>query len=683
MKFNFRQIRASFSKELLVVLVLGFVAVGALVAWNQSQVRQIESRFIENQVQTVLDHKRTAIEHAMGAVYDDARTISLLPSVRRIQGGNRKDDAQDVVQEGRFTEEGHQTVQQIYNNLATRVHVSEVYAVIEGLNSAAGEIPFFMYDAPVMDNAETAEEKDETPNADRPEESEQAEYAYFPKQIAAIRAAHPRFTFKTMDEVPAYLSPLMRTCDNDQYPSIKTGNERETYGFLYSVPFYATTGELRGVISAILRANTLEALLLDRPFVPVTEADVAEQKQAGWAMPEPSRFVLSNAKYDIHIQDRRVPELPQWLEKGVPERNTFKVSLAVHGDAPWELRYYLPESEIEASSQGQRHAFWLLLSVVLGALFAASLAMVLFARLRSQLGAPTATVLRIAHRIAEGDLSADVRGANADQNTLLAALGSTTVQLSNIAQVIKLEANSLGAYSNEISSEVADLAQRTQGQANFLATATDTVRKLGQTVQENADNTRSATDLALQASTVAQQGGEMVDQVVHTMHGINDASKRISDITTLIDNIAFQTNILALNAAVEAARAGDQGRGFAVVAGEVRNLAKRSADAAHEIKDLITTSVERVERGSTDVAKAGETMRKVVAAIQQVNASVEKISKVSAAQISGLSDVGEAVTQLDEVTHQNAALVEQLSTTTANLNQQSKALLNTVAVFKT
>jgi len=672
------------SKELGLVGLVGLVAVLGLVWWNQTQVAQIEARFIDSQIHTVLEHKRAEVEKDLGAVYDEIRTISMLPSVRAIKGGNRKDGDEDVVKAGRFTAEGHQTVQQIYNTLASRVHVSEVYAVIEGIQGDKGEVPFFMYDTPVMNNAEVAAKKDETPNPDRPEESEVAEYAYFPEQIAAIRSAHPRFDFKSMDEVPAYVSPLMRTCDNDQYPSIKDGNVKETHGLLYSVPFYSEGGDLRGVISAIIRANTLEALLLGVPFVPITAQDLQEQKQAGWSLPEPARFILRNDKYKIQVQDRRSSSLVEDMAQGVANRNVFKVALGVHSDSPWALDYYLPEADIRASSAGQRQAFWLLLLVVGGALLTACVATLLFARLRSKLGAPAQTVWAAAHQIAEGDLTLQLsRESTGDAATLLSALRSTTENLSRIVQDIKQEADKLGGASSEIDSSITDLAHRTVGQADSLASAASTMRKLGETVQATAENTRTATELALQASQVAQQGGTMVGQVVQTMQGINDSSRRIADIIAVIDGIAFQTNILALNAAVEAARAGEQGRGFAVVASEVRSLAKRSADAAREIKDLINASVDRVEQGVNEVGRAGATMQEVVAAIERVNASVEKISNVSSEQIASISDVGQAVDHLDQVTHQNAALVERLSGTTHQLNRQAQALVGSVAVFKT
>jgi methyl-accepting chemotaxis protein len=208
------------------------------------------------------------------------------------------------------------------------------------------------------------------------------------------------------------------------------------------------------------------------------------------------------------------------------------------------------------------------------------------------------------------------------------------------------------------------------------------MEQLSATVKQNSDSARQANLLAQSASTTAVQGGEVVARVVETMKGINDSSKKISDIISVIDGIAFQTNILALNAAVEAARAGDQGRGFAVVASEVRSLAGRSAEAAKEIKRLINASVERVELGTTQVDQAGNTMDEVVRGIKRVTDLMGEISAASNEQSAGVSQVGEAVMQMDQVTQQNAALVEEMAAAASSLKSQAQELVETVAVFK-
>jgi methyl-accepting chemotaxis protein len=236
--------------------------------------------------------------------------------------------------------------------------------------------------------------------------------------------------------------------------------------------------------------------------------------------------------------------------------------------------------------------------------------------------------------------------------------------------------------NTEIARGNQDLSARTEQQASALEKTASSMEQLGSTVSQNADNAKQANQLALGASSIAMQGGEVVADVVQTMRGINDSSKRIADIISVIDGIAYQTNILALNAAVEAARAGDQGRGFAVVAGEVRSLAQRSADAAKEIKSLIGASVEQVEHGTALVDKAGHTMTGIVDSIRRVADIMGEISAASIEQNPGVGLVGEAVSQMDQATQQNAALVEQSAAAAESLSSQARQLVDAVAVFR-
>jgi methyl-accepting chemotaxis protein len=291
--------------------------------------------------------------------------------------------------------------------------------------------------------------------------------------------------------------------------------------------------------------------------------------------------------------------------------------------------------------------------------------------------------LAVAQAVAEGDLSSQVvvQGSN-EAAQLLGALARMNERLREIVQAVRHNSEGVATASAQIASGNADLSLRTEQQASALQETATSMEQLGSTVKASADNAREANQLALNASTVAVQGGEVVGLVVETMRGINDSSRKIADITSVIDGIAFQTNILALNAAVEAARAGEQGRGFAVVASEVRSLAQRSAEAAKEIKRLITASVERVEQGSVLVDRAGSTMNEVVVSIKHVTDIMGEISAASNEQSTGVSQVGEAVSQIDQATQQNAALVEESAAAAESLKQQAGQLVATVAVFK-
>ena len=307
---------------------------------------------------------------------------------------------------------------------------------------------------------------------------------------------------------------------------------------------------------------------------------------------------------------------------------------------------------------------------------AAILAVVAAVWLIRSIQRPLRSAVEVADRVAEGDLTAQIETRSNDElGLLLAALQRMQVSLIQTVQNVRVGADGVATASNQIAVGNIDLSSRTEEQASALEQTAASMEELGSTLRQNAENARQANQLALSASTVAQQGGEVVGQVVDTMRGINESSRKIADIIGVIDSIAFQTNILALNAAVEAARAGEQGRGFAVVAGEVRNLAQRSAEAAKEIKELITDSVVRVDQ-------AGSTMTEVVASIRRVTDIVGEISAASSEQSQGVAQIGEAVTQMDQTTQQNAALVEESAAAADSLSKQAQDLVNAVAVFK-
>ncbi len=285
-------------------------------------------------------------------------------------------------------------------------------------------------------------------------------------------------------------------------------------------------------------------------------------------------------------------------------------------------------------------------------------------------------------RVAHGDLSMPIVVTSRDETgLLLSALQRMQHNLVATVSKVRSSSDSVALASGEIAQGNQDLSSRTERQASALEETAASMEQLGATVRQNADSTQQANQLAQRASGLVVRGGAVVAQVVGTMKGINEASKRIADITSVIDSIAFQTNILALNAAVEAARAGEQGRGFAVVASEVRILAGRCADAAKEIKSLINTSVERVAQGTTLVDTAGNTMDEVVDAIRKLSDIVAEISAASTEQATGVAQVGEAVTQMDQATQQNAALVEEMAAAASSLNNQSHELVQAVAAF--
>ena len=332
----------------------------------------------------------------------------------------------------------------------------------------------------------------------------------------------------------------------------------------------------------------------------------------------------------------------------------------------------------ERADATQRAMLLVLLMLLLGLGGGAALS-VFFVR---SITGPVGDAVRVARAVADGNLAIEVPvlGSN-ELGQLMAALSDMREHLEQVVTAVMHGSESVATASAEIAQGNNDLSDRTEQQASALEQTAASMEQLGSTVNQNADSARQANQLAQSASTVAVRGGDVVGQVVNTMRDINNSSRKIADIISVIDGIAFQTNILALNAAVEAARAGEQGRGFAVVASEVRLLAGRSAEAAREIKALITASVERVEHGSTLVDHAGATMTEVVDAIKRVTDIMGEISSASSEQSLGVAEIGEAVGQMDQVTQQNAALVEQMAAAASSLKSQAQDLLATVAVF--
>lgn len=296
---------------------------------------------------------------------------------------------------------------------------------------------------------------------------------------------------------------------------------------------------------------------------------------------------------------------------------------------------------------------------------------------------PLNKAIEIANTLAAGDLQTTITNEFSDEfGALINSLKQTGINLRATVSDIRNSAESVRQASSEIASGNLDLSQRTEEQASSLEETASSMEELTSTVKQNADNAREANQLSTNASNIALKGGQMMGKVVDTMSSISDSSSKIANIINTINEIAFQTNILALNAAVEAARAGEQGRGFAVVATEVRNLAQRSATAAKEIKSLIHDSVEKVENGNNLVSEAGKTMEDIVSAVQQVTVIMSEITAASLEQSLGIEQINQAVAQMDEVTQQNAALVEEAAASAESLEHQAKDLIGSISIFK-
>ena len=419
-------------------------------------------------------------------------------------------------------------------------------------------------------------------------------------------------------------------------------------------------------------ADVLTGALNELRALPLSAATVSSLSQA---LPLATQYVaaarstIQAARLDAAAGQARMPD----LQRAFGELETRMAQLSESIEANSDRM----KSVAAAGVARTRLQIGVALALAAVGLVAASL---LLAR---RMTGPMDRAVELAERLAEGDLRTQVVPDGNDETIrLMAAMARMQENIAGIVRDVQANADNVATASAQIAQGNADLSSRTEQQASALEETAASMEELSGTVRQNADNARQGKEMALGASAVASQGGEVVGQVVRTMQDINEASRRIVDIISVIDGIAFQTNILALNAAVEAARAGEQGRGFAVVASEVRSLAGRSAEAAREIKGLISDSVGRVEQGTALVERTRSTMTEVVEAIRRVNDIMGQISTASTEQSTGVAQVGEAVTQMDQATQQNAALVEQSAAAAESLRLQAHKLVQAVAVFR-
>jgi methyl-accepting chemotaxis protein len=413
---------------------------------------------------------------------------------------------------------------------------------------------------------------------------------------------------------------------------------------------------------------------------------------------EAKRLLESLPQGDVRALVARFAEAHAQMGEGYRKGlQAFKVANFDHaaGDAavkgidraPSELLKQASEQIVAASAAGvaaatgaSATAKTVSLSLMLAVLVFGIAGSMLVAR---QVTRPLNEAIEVCEKIAAGDLSGRIDVRTTDETgRLLQSMRTMAERLTSMVWRIRQLSESIGVATRQIAAGNQDLSSRTEEQASSLEETASSMEELTSTVRQNADNARQANSLAASASEIVDQGRQKVDEVVTTMHDIADSSRRIEDIIQVIDGIAFQTNILALNAAVEAARAGEQGRGFAVVAGEVRNLAQRSASAAKEIKDLIGSSVAKVDAGSNLVVDAGKQMHESVGAVKRVTDIVSEIAAASGEQAAGIEQVNQAVAQMDQVTQQNAALVEEAAAAAASLQEQARSMVEAVSVFK-
>ncbi|MBY0454669.1 MAG: Tar ligand binding domain-containing protein [Burkholderiaceae bacterium] len=443
---------------------------------------------------------------------------------------------------------------------------------------------------------------------------------------------------------------------------------------LAAIHDHATGTHLDAIATNRTEANRITAALQTLAKNPEEKAllQKAQNTRNAW------REKLDQVSHAIEAGDFSPTTMALFLKAGREEGEDALKALRAYRDYQVQQAHHT----YQAAEERYRHALMgFSMAILLGLLAAGMIGASTIQFLGHQLGGEPGAAAAVARRVGAGDLNVPVHTKPGDSTSLMAQLQSMQSNLGHVVTQVRQGSESVAAASAQIASGNHDLSTRTETQAGALQETSASMEQLSATVRQNADNARQANQLALHASGVAARGGEVVAQVVDTMQQINAASHRISEITGVIDGIAFQTNILALNAAVEAARAGEQGRGFAVVASEVRALAIRSADAAKSIKGLIGANVSSVEQGSALVGQAGVTMAEVVDSIGRVTDIMGAMSIASDEQSLGVSQINQAVAQMDQVTQQNSAMVEEMAAAASSLKIQAQELLKTVEVF--
>ena len=673
-------IRSGESRWLLLsIIALLVLAAGAnhwIVGQHEIDRAALIAEARRDAAETLLKPKQREIESMFRIMYESARTIALLPGVRKIEGRNRRNEADDVIATRRFSDDAALTVQQIYNNLAANIAVSEVYGVLKGFSPDRGEIPFFMYDQLIVaGNARNEGTADEGASDDTPEEAEEEEYRAYVRQLDDLGRSHPRFNFASLGDVPAVGSQVLRTCDNSQYPSLKSGDPRNAEGILYSVPFYRMNGQFNGLISVVLRTNALEARLLGLPTLPLTSADRDMLKRDGMKVPEaPARFILVNGERGLSIHDRRFSDAPGTLEtlRSVRSPDLLSVPLTIRDASPWQL-VYLFDANAETAKMASEHRVYVArlagANVIAGMLILMVIAS--WGTKRRQERRIAAFAERMAG-YAEGKRELDSR---VDSEQFSGELRNVAVhfnrfldELTSIVHKVKGSSETFANAARQISETSMTLSQSASEQAAVIERTTTDVHDMATSIDLSSRNATDTDSIARTASAEAEQGVDAVRTMIASLRSITGE-------LALIDAVAHQTNLLALNAAIEAARAGEHGRGFAVVAAEVRQLAERTKKIAAGVGDISRDSETIAER-------TGELLGRMLPEIQETAVLVRKIADASQSQASGAGSVGKSVTEIAAVAQHNAAASEELAATAQELRAHSEELERLMAFFR-
>jgi len=686
------------------------------------------------------------INHFFETIYKSNRTISLLPSVRNIKDGNRSSDAEDILKEKRFSEEAHLSVQQLYNNLASSVSVSEIYALHKNFHPEKGEIPFFMYDQLIIgkgqeDNSNEenpspeesiTQEKTEsgsssTPTSDIPEESEEAEYRYFPFQIEHFNTPYQTLSLRDLDEIPSHSSPVLRTCDNSQYLSISSGDSSNALGIFYSTPIYDLNHKFLGIITTVFRTNVLEAHLLGMPYLIITKEDEQSARRENISYPdELGNFVLVQAQQNTYIGDRRNASLLESIKNlGRADSITdqiYSTTLPIRDDNPWRLYYqYSPQALKVVENQENRFLFLMLTCIAVLSLL--SFVGIVYVENKNQQLRNLAQKLDEAEK--QGDLTVKLTLNRKDEVGELARLFERFTEkmhkimklITSHTQTLVRSSTDLGRVSSEISlsskssgdlaSRVLDSSETFSKNIHILASSSEemssSIKDVAHSVKEMNSSLAEVSKSCMRECENTQTASRQTEEASKTLRDLNLASREIGKIVDLISSISNRTSLLALNASIEAASAGPAGKGFAVVANEVKELSRQTAQATEQIRSQVeginnftqksAQSVDGVNKIIEDINQIAQT---IAAAVEQQSATMGDIAQnfenvsLSAADVTknisefalGLNGIVESMQKVKTSSDLSTHGVLDINQNIQNLEKLSGELDTVVSQFK-
>ena len=649
-----------------VVIVIFLIVFGWLTySYNKEKETVIQS-YQNNFIHDEFYKKKNEVERTFTLIYQSLRTISLVPSVRKISGKNRQNEKEDVVESNRFSADGALTVQQLYNNLVANVSVSEIYAVLNHFDHSKGEIPFFMFDKVLISPNDKTEEKKETKTPDTPEESEDEEYRYFPTMLQNLKQSSPVFDpQKGLDSIPAHSSQLMRTCDNDQYKSIKDGDINDSKGIIYAVPFYNLNNRLSGAITAVIRKNVLEALLLGVPKLVITPEDKKEFEEKKWLIPqEPSRFFLMNAKTGVFLSDRRLAlndtqknSITSTVLAGMNTDMLFSQKISVQDNQDWFLAFDFSATPWMQEVSQTRNQY--LLKVFGAALL--SLLVLIFLKVQT---------VRI--RGAVNFISTQLARINAELQSASQASKTNGEELS-------LSVDSMAATVREIAASVVEI----ESQALVSTQSAQAAQNISTQLANETDLAMQHIENLLTEMRDISQSNEKVAQIAHAIREIQLKTKNIED-------VVFKTQLLAFNASIEAARAGEHGKGFGVVAQELGTLAQVIQIQAQEIAQIVKKNEKEsqiiavenekcVKRGEQTTAE----LRHLIGTVSQEAGAVKNdmtmIAEAMTQQLAGLKQIAVAMNDIQSVTHKNTSLAQIARELADKLEEQTHQQAHTMA----